>query len=151
MKRNNMSKGITFEPQDGAGKKIAIVTTLWNRELVDQLLDKCKQALLDSNVAEEDITVQYVPGAYELPRGARQLIKKGNVDAIVCLGVLVQGETFHFEYISEAVTQGITSLNLTTDTPVIYGVLNCKTEDQAIPRLGHAYEWGLSAIHMSNV
>ncbi|NCO04853.1 MAG: 6,7-dimethyl-8-ribityllumazine synthase [Candidatus Magasanikbacteria bacterium] len=146
-----MAKGITLPKQQGVGKRIGIVSTLWNKEVVDQLVNECKQALLDSEVANQDIILYEVPGAYELPRGAKQLMEKEHVDAVVCIGVLVKGQTMHFEYISEAVTQGIMTLNLTTDIPVTYGVLNCLSEDQVLSRKNHAYEWGLSAIHMSNL
>jgi 6,7-dimethyl-8-ribityllumazine synthase len=75
-----------------------------------------------------------VPGAYELPFAAKLLAMSGTVDAIICCGVLIKGETLHFEYISEAVTKGIMDVNLGTMTPVVYGVLNCLNEDQVKKR-----------------
>ncbi|MBD3311460.1 MAG: 6,7-dimethyl-8-ribityllumazine synthase [Candidatus Magasanikbacteria bacterium] len=146
-------KGIEFKNLDGSDLKIGIAKSRWNSFITDPLLEKCKQALLDSNVKEENIIVYEVPGSYELPFAASKLIKKQQVDAVVCLGSLIKGETMHFEYIAEAVTQGITRLNLETDIPVIFGVLTCLTEEQAIERSSgkknNGYEWGLSAIEMA--
>lgn len=144
-----MAKGITFDHISGTGKKVGIVRTMWNKSTVDKAVDECLRALDDAHVNREDIVIYNVPGAYELPRGAKEMIERESVDAIVCIGVLVKGETKHFEYISEAVTQAIMHLNIHGKVPVIYGILNCLSEEQAIQRLKHGYEWGLSAVHMS--
>jgi 6,7-dimethyl-8-ribityllumazine synthase len=148
-----MQVGIEFKKQDGKKLKIGIVKSRWNSFITDPLLDRCKKALLDSGVEEKNIIIYEVPGAYEVTYGASQMIKKENPDAVVCLGCLMKGETMHFEYISEAVTQGITRLNIDTDVPVIFGILACFTEEQAVERSSgdknHGYEWGLSAIEMA--
>ncbi len=138
-------------PQQGRGKRIAIIKTMWNAALVDQAVEECLRALKDSDVALHDIHVYSVPGAYELPRGAKKIIETNNVDAIICIGVLIKGETAHFEYISQAVSQGIMDLNIVHSVPVIYGVLNCFTEDQAQKRVTHGYDWGLSALAMTTI
>ena len=148
-----MKKGIKFNKLDGGNLRIGIAKSRWNSFITDPLFKKCKQALIDSNVKEENIIVYEVPGSYELSFAASQLIKKEQVDAVVCLGSLIKGETMHFEYIAEAVTQGLTRLNIETDTPVVFGVLACLTEEQAVLRSSgeknHGYEWGLSAIEMA--
>lgn len=149
-----MGKGIERKKFDGSSLKVGIVKTRWNSDVVHLLFDRCKRALLDSSVREENIVEVEVPGAYELPSGAQHLLDKAGVDAVVVLGSLIKGETMHFEYISEAVTQGIMRLNLDSKKPVIFGVLTCMNEEQAKYRaieegLDHGYEWGLSAVEMA--
>ena len=144
-----MVKGITFGQLNGGGKRVGIVATMWNRVLVDRLVEECVRGLKDAGVEGDAVVIERVPGAFELPRGAKMLIDGGLVDAVVCIGVLVKGETMHFEYISDAVSRGIMGLNLQTDIPVIYGVLNCLSEEQVGARIKHGYEWGMSAVHMA--
>lgn len=97
-----------------------------------------------------------MPGAYELPYAAKLLAMSGTVDAIICCGVLIKGDTYHFEYISDAVTRGIMDVNLSTMTPVVYGVLNCLDEDQVKKRSSnengghnHGEDWGKTAVEMA--
>jgi 6,7-dimethyl-8-ribityllumazine synthase len=145
-------KNIKFEKMDGSKLTIGIVKARWNSHITDPLLDRCKQALIDSGVLENNIIIHEVPGSYELTFGVSQMIKKVKPNAVVCLGSLIKGESMHFEYIAEAVTQGITRLNIETDVPVIFGILTCLNEKQAIERSSgkknHGYEWGLSAVEM---
>ena len=97
-----------------------------------------------------------VPGCYELPCAAKLLAMSGTVDAIVCCGVLVKGDTMHFEYISDAVSRGIMNVNIATLTPVVYGVLNCLDEGQVRKRSSskngghnHGEDWGKTAVEMA--
>lgn len=97
-----------------------------------------------------------MPGAYELPYAAKLLAMSGTVDAIICCGVLIKGDTYHFEYISDAVTRGIMDVNLATMTPVVYGVLNCLDEEQVKKRSSnangghnHGVDWGKTAVEMA--
>ncbi|MEK7643953.1 MAG: 6,7-dimethyl-8-ribityllumazine synthase, partial [Patescibacteria group bacterium] len=148
-----MSKGVSFKKMNGAKLKIGIAVSRWNGEITESLLEKCRLALLDSGVKEKNIFVLEVPGAYELPYAASHLIKTKKPDAVVCFGCLIKGETMHFEYIAEAVTQGIMNLNLGTGVPVIFGVLTVLNEAQAKARSGdnqqnHGYAWGLTAVEM---
>jgi 6,7-dimethyl-8-ribityllumazine synthase len=148
-----MSKGVTFPHSDGSQLKIGIVQARWNRELTDSLFDGCKKAIRESGVKEENIVHLEVPGSYETVFGAKHLIQTAQVDAVVCLGVLVKGETMHFEYIAEAVTHGIMRLNLETKVPVIFGILTCLSEDQARARSfgenNHGIGWGKTAVEMA--
>ena len=148
-------KGITFEKNNAQGLTIGIVVARWNNELTYALRDDCQRALLDAGIQEKDITVLEVPGSYEVVYGASHLIQKKHVDAVVAIGCLIKGETMHFEYIAEAVSQGIMDLNTQSGTPVLFGVLTCLTEDQARERaLGeknHGYAWGQSAIEMARI
>ena len=119
-------------------------------------MNNIQSGLKECNVKEDNIFIKEVPGAYELPFAAKLLAMSGTVDAIICCGVLIKGETLHFEYISEAVTKGIMDVNLGTMTPVVYGVLNCLDEDQVKKRSSnengghnHGEDWAKTAVEMS--
>jgi len=144
-------KGITFENMDGSNLKIGIVVAQWNSELTNSLLESCIEGLKDSSVAEENIIISHVPGSFEVVHGAKKMIDRG-VDAVVAIGVLIKGETMHFEYLAEAASQGLMKLNIETNTPVIFGVLTALTEDQARKRSigehNHGFSWGKSAVQM---
>jgi len=139
------------EAFNGQGLKIGIVKARWNSEVTNALADGCTEALKSCNVTE--ITVESVAGSYEVPCAAQQLLESRRYDAVVCIGCLVKGETMHFEYISEAVTQGIMRLNLDYRTPVIFGILSVMNEEQARQRAGlsstghnHGTDWGITAV-----
>jgi 3,4-dihydroxy 2-butanone 4-phosphate synthase/GTP cyclohydrolase II len=117
--------------------KVGIIRTSWNETLVGSLHSKCIKALLAYGLREENIIQDFdVPGSFELPYAAQSLARSGRVDVVVCFGVLIKGETMHFEYISGAVSQGLMQAQLATGIPVIYGVLNCLTLEQAAVRCG---------------
>ena len=123
---------------------------------VDLRRARSKVGVKACKVTEENIFIKEVPGAYELPYAAKLLAMSGTVDAIICCGVLVKGDTMHFEYISSAVASGIMNVNLATMTPVVYGVLNCIDEDQVRRRSSdadgghnHGVDWGKTAVEMA--
>ena len=95
-----------------------------------------RQTLLKFGVKEEDLLIERVPGSIELTYGAKVLIERANVDAVIVLGCVIQGETPHFTFVCNSVTQGVTQLNLTSDVPVIFGLLTTLTLDQAQARAG---------------
>lgn len=132
---------------------MGIIRTRWNDEHVSNLVDGARKALLECNVEEDNIFQTEVPGAYELPFAAKLLALSGTVDAIICTGVLIKGDTMHFEYISDAVSKGIMNIGLTTNTPCIFGVLTCNTEEQVKARSSddnnHGYDWGKTAVEMA--
>ncbi|KAJ3034167.1 Phosphoacetylglucosamine Mutase [Rhizophlyctis rosea] len=135
------------------------VHTRWNLPIVEALLEGARSTLHDLNV--KDITIQSVPGSYELPFAAQSLIRQSRpkYDAVICIGVLIKGSTMHFEYIADATSQGIMRVGLDEHVPVIFGVLTCLTEDQALERaaLGkgankghnHGTDWGQAAVEMA--
>merc|ERR1719218_191564 len=111
------------------------------------------EALKACNVQSEDITLEHVAGSYEVPFGAQVLLGTKKFDAVVCIGCLIKGATMHFEYICEAVTQGIMRLGLDYKKPVIFGVLAVLTEEQAKERAGlvgthgnSGTDWGVTAV-----
>ena len=150
--QNNMTKDVTFSKLNGSRLRIGIAVSRWNHEITDALLHDCLRALEAARVKKKNIAAIDVPGSFELPYAALRLIKDDKVDAVVCLGCLIKGETRHFECIAAAVSNGIMQVQLDTGVPVIFGVLTCLNEAQARERSvgkgSHAYAWGLSAVEM---
>jgi 6,7-dimethyl-8-ribityllumazine synthase len=136
-----------------AGMRIALVVAEWNIEITGALRDGAIATLLKYGVHESDITLKYVPGSFELSMGAQFLCESKNVDAVICLGCVIQGETRHFDFICDAVAHGITNVSLKYNKPVIFGVLTPDTQQQAIDRAGGKHgnkgdEAAITAIKM---
>jgi 6,7-dimethyl-8-ribityllumazine synthase len=141
---------------DATGSRFAIVISRFNSFVSDRLLNGALDALERNGAAQDDITIVWVPGSFEIVLVAKKLALSRKYDAIICLGALLQGETPHFEYISSAVTKGIGNISLESGIPVIYGVLTCSTLEQAIERAGlksgnRGFDAALSAIEMVQV
>ena len=119
------------------GCRIAIVYTSWNNHITAELLNGALKTLTECGMnADSDIDTYCVPGAIELTFAASQLIETSSYDAIIVFGCVIKGDTPHFDYVCQSVTQGITALNADCDTPVIFGVLTVNSEQQAIDRIG---------------
>jgi 6,7-dimethyl-8-ribityllumazine synthase len=128
-----------FDPAklpDGTGMEIAVVTAEWNPEITHALRDACLYTLVECGVPESSITSVMVPGAFELPMGAKMLLEYRMPDAVICLGCIIKGETRHDEHIATAVAKGIMDISLESDTPVVFGVLTTENEAQARDRAG---------------
>jgi 6,7-dimethyl-8-ribityllumazine synthase len=108
----------------------------WNSEITTALMKGAFQTLLKLGAREENIHVHWVPGSFELTYGAKLLAESGKVDAVICLGCVIQGDTPHFTYVCQGVTQGITQLNLQYKLPFIYGLLTTLNLEQATDRAG---------------
>lgn len=121
---------------DGKGKRIGIVVSDWNRTITGNLLHGTYETLVKFGVASDDIIIEHVPGSFELTYGAKVLIENTNVDCVIILGCVIQGETPHFTFVCNSVTEGTTELNLKYDVPVIFGLLTTNTLDQATARSG---------------
>jgi 6,7-dimethyl-8-ribityllumazine synthase len=117
---------------DASGVRLGIVASTWHREICDALLDGARKVAADSGI--DDLTVVRVLGAIEIPVVAQELAR--NHDAVVALGVVIRGQTPHFEYVCDAVTQGLTRVSLDASTPVANGVLTTDNEQQALDRAG---------------
>lgn len=146
-------KGALLEKLDGTGLRVGIVTAGFNRAYTESLTTWCVKALIDSGLVAENITQILVPGSYEIPWGCQKLALTGNFDVVVAVGVLIKGDTVHFEYIAEAVSRGIMEVGLKTGVPIIFGVLTCLNEEQAQARCNDdqsnkGYEFGLAAVRM---
>jgi 6,7-dimethyl-8-ribityllumazine synthase len=132
----NLSEYNTEDIPNGADFKIGIVVSEWNEKITFNLLKGAKQALIENGVSEDNIDVRFVPGTFELPLGCQFMCEKGNVDGIVAIGVVIQGETKHFDFVCEGATQGIKDVNLKYNTPVSFCVLTDNNEQQSIDRSG---------------
>lgn len=117
-------------------KKIGIVVSEWNLNITNSLLEGAINFLKEQGFNEKDILVEWVPGSFELPLGAKYMLKYQDVDSVICLGCVIQGETRHFEFICNAVAQSISDLCLSSNKPIIFGVLTTNDMDQAIARSG---------------
>lgn len=116
--------------------RIAIAVAEWNSEITMALCDGAVDTLKKHGVADNDIEVFQVPGAIELTYAASQIIETSNFDAVIVFGCVLRGDTPHFDYVCQSVTQGVTSLNADCDIPVIFGVLTVDTMQQALDRIG---------------
>lgn len=131
-----------FTPQSALPKledvRIAIAVAEWNGHITSALRDGAVSLLKSNGLKDEDIAVVSVPGAVELTFAASKLIETGNFDAVIIIGCVINGDTPHFDYVCQSVTQGMTSLNADCDIPVIFGVLTVNEEQQALDRAGGA-------------
>ncbi|MBN2683168.1 MAG: 6,7-dimethyl-8-ribityllumazine synthase [Bacteroidales bacterium] len=149
----NLSDYNSSEIPDAKDMKFGIVVAKWNYEITGSLLKGAKETLLKHGCEEKNIVIKHVPGSFELTLGAQFLAEYTNVDAIICLGCVIQGETRHFDFICHGVTQGITSLNMTYNLPFIFGLLTTDNQQQAIDRAGGKHgnkgdEAAVTAIQM---
>jgi len=139
---------------NGAGLRIAIIGARFNDHIVVPLRDGALRGLERVGVADSDITEAWVPGAFELPLAAQALAETGTVDAIICLGTVIRGDTPHFDYVCGEAARGIQDVQLKTGVPVMFGVLTVNTEQQAIDRSGPGIdnkgdEAALGAVEMA--
>lgn len=118
------------------GMRIAIVVSDWNREITEALMNGAKATLLGAGCLESDIDVIWVPGAFELPFGARVALERGCFDGVVALGCVIRGGTPHFEYVCSGATQGIVDVQLKYGKPIGFGLLTLDTMEQAVERSG---------------
>lgn len=139
-----------------AGMRFAIIVARWNAVITDRLLQGALDALHRSGTAQADITIVRVPGAWEIPSAARKLAETGSVDAVITLGVLLRGETAHYEAIYNEVSRGIGQSQQETGIPHSFGVLTCETLEQALDRAGvkagnKGFEAAIAAIEMVSI
>lgn len=128
---------MTTDPlPDTTGMKVGIVVSEWNSNITDDLLEGCVTTLNECGVDNDRIHIERVPGSFELVFGCSQMIKEGQVDGVVAIGCVIRGDTPHFEYISQGVTQGLSELNVRGECPVIFGLLTTNNVEQAEERSG---------------
>lgn len=116
--------------------RFGIVVSEWNEKITSGLLNGAKSTLLKHGAKEEHITIVTVPGAFELPLGAQTLLENTDVEGVICLGCVIQGETKHFDFVCQGVTKGIVDVSINYNRPVIFGVLTDNNEQQSIDRSG---------------
>lgn len=140
----------------GTGLRVGIVVSRFNEFITTRLLSGAEDALKRHGVEEENVTVAWVPGAFEIPLMAKKLAESGKFDAVVALGTVIRGATPHFDYVNSEVAKGVASTALQTGIPVIFGVLTTDTIEQAIERAGtkagnKGWEAAAGAIEMANL
>ncbi|MBL7999503.1 MAG: 6,7-dimethyl-8-ribityllumazine synthase [Candidatus Kapabacteria bacterium] len=141
---------------NAAGLRVAIVATRWNDFIVNRLLDGATDALRRHGADENDITIAYCPGAYEIPLVVSELAMTKNYDAVIALGCVIRGATAHFEYVAGAAATGIASAMNQSRVPCLFGVLTTDTIEQAIERAGtkagnKGFECAVAAIEMATL
>ena len=142
-----------FEPNlDGSGLRVGIVMSRFNIDVGEGLLSACTAALLKQGVAAADIRLATVAGALEIPLVLKKMAESGNYDALVALGAVIRGETYHFEVVSNEMASGITRINLDTGVPIANGVLTTNTDHQATERMSEkGREAAQCAIEMAHL
>ena len=132
-------KSGTVKGNDLESRRIAVVVSEWNDDITDALYDAAHRTLVKSGIVKENIIRKNVPGSFELSLGAQWMAEQSDIDAVICLGCVIQGETPHFDYICQAVAYGLTEVGLKYNKPVIFGVLTTSNKKQALARAGGSY------------
>jgi 6,7-dimethyl-8-ribityllumazine synthase len=140
----------------GSGLKVAIVVSRFNELLSSRLLGGAQDALQRHDVAEKDVDVAWVPGAFEIPLVAKKLAATGKYDAVVALGIVIRGATPHFEYVASEVSKGVAKASLDTGVPISFGVVTADSIEQAVERAGtkqgnKGWDAASAAIEMANL
>ncbi|WP_337485624.1 6,7-dimethyl-8-ribityllumazine synthase [Phascolarctobacterium succinatutens] len=136
--------------------KIAIVVARFNEFITSKLLSGCIDCLIRHEAADEDLTVAWVPGAFEIPMAAKKLAESGKYDAVICLGAVIRGATPHFDYVCAEASKGIAQVSLQTGVPVAFGVLTTENLEQAVERAGtkagnKGVDCAMTAMEMVNL
>lgn len=156
IKEKNLSAKTVNNKAEISSKRIAILISEWNEEITDSLYEGAFNTLTQNGIQKQNIIKAYVPGSFELSLGAQKMAQKEDIDAVICLGCVIQGETRHFEFICQSVAQGLKDVALKFDKPVIFGVLTTDTFQQALDRAGGKHgnkgdEAAVTAIKMINL
>lgn len=141
---------------DATGLRIGIIVSRFNEFITSRLLGGAVDCIKRNNGDENNITLMWVPGAFEIPAAATRMVNSKKYDAIICLGAVIRGATPHFDYVSAEVTKGIGQLSLKAEIPVIFGVLTTDSIEQAVERAGtksgnKGFDAAMSAIEMASL
>lgn len=136
MATSNLSNRKGKASEKWGNKRFAVVVSEWNNEVTESLFAGCHATLVDHGVLRDNIIKKIVPGSFELTLGAQWMAQQKEIDAVICLGCVIQGETRHFEFICQSVAQGIKDVALKYNKPVIFGVLTTDSKQQALDRAG---------------
>jgi 6,7-dimethyl-8-ribityllumazine synthase len=153
---------MTLQPKVHQGKltaegfRFAIVASRWNELLVSKLIDGAVEALNEQGASEDSVEVFRVPGSFELPLAAKKTAESKKWDAVICLGIVIRGDTPHFDYVAGAAAQGSTQVSLETGIPVLFGVITADNVQQAIDRAGKrsdnkGFEAAMAAVEVVNL
>ena len=149
----NLSDYSSKNVADMSKKKFAVIVSEWNEEVTESLYQGAYETLVSNGVAKENIIRKRVPGSFELTLPAQWMAEQKGIDAVICLGCVIQGETRHFDFICDAVAHGVTNVALKYNKPVIFGVLTPNNQKQALDRAGGKHgnkgdEAAITAIKM---
>ena len=138
---------------DMSSKKLSLIVSEWNDQITGSMMLAARETLLEQGAKEENILIKYVPGSFELTLAAQWEAQQQDIDAVICIGCVIQGETKHFDFICHAVAEGLTNVSLKYDKPVVFGVLTPNTMQQALDRAGGKHgnkgeEAAITAIKM---
>lgn len=141
---------------NGSNCKIAIVVSRFNDFISERLLNGAKNCLIQHQTDEQNIDVVWVPGAFELPIAAMSLAKSGKYQAVICLGVVIRGETTHYDYVCNEAAKGIAQVSMQTGIPVMFGVVTTENTEQAISRAGgksgnKGWDCAMAALEMASL
>ena len=155
-KKTNLSDYDPKTVPSASNMSVGIVVSEWNPAITESLLQGALDCLFENELQESNLFIQHVPGSFELPSGAQYLLEKHQPDAVITLGCVIQGETRHFDFICQGVTQGVMDLNLRYKTPVIFGLLTTENQEQALARAGGKHgnkgiEAAITAIKMAAI
>ncbi len=143
---------LTWPDLDGSELRIGIVSSRWHSGHVNQMVGDVAATLGELGVKAENLVKMQVPGSFEIPMAARLMCSAQKVDAVICLGVLIEGETDHYEYIASSISSGLMDLQLSTMVPMVFGVLTCSNEQQVAERTKgtkrEAPDWARTAVEM---
>ncbi len=140
----------------GEGLKIGIIASRFNEFITSKLVSGAEDCLKRHGVSDSDMSVAWVPGAFEIPVIAKQMAKSGKYDAVICVGAVIRGATSHYDYVCAEVSKGIAAVSLDTGIPVLFGILTTDTIEQAIERAGtkagnKGTDCAMSALEMVNL
>jgi 6,7-dimethyl-8-ribityllumazine synthase len=147
----------TLQPKlDASGLRFAVVVSRFNNLITGRLLSGSLEALEKSGAAKADIEIVEVPGAFELPLASKKLAAKGEYDALIAIGCVIRGETSHYDYVCSETARGVQLAQMDTGVPIIFCVLTCETQEQAMARAGgdhgnKGFDSGLAAIEMARL
>jgi 6,7-dimethyl-8-ribityllumazine synthase len=137
---------------NGAGLKVGVVMARFNIDICEGLLSACTAELKKLGVAAEDITIATVPGALEIPLVLQTMAQRGDIDALVALGAVIRGETYHFEVVSNDSCRAVMEVQLDTGVPIANGILTCEDDDQALARMQtKGADCAQAAVEMANL
>lgn len=141
---------------DASGLKFGIIVSRFNEFITSKLLGGAVDCIKRNNGDDDNITVAWVPGAFEIPSMAKKLVQTKKYDAVICLGAVIKGSTPHFDYVSAEVSKGVAQVGMSAEIPVIFGVLTTDSIEQAIERAGtkagnKGFDAAMSAIEMANI
>ena len=131
--------------------KVGIAVGKFNEYVTGQMLERCVARLAEHGIGPEDTIIVWAPGSFDLPLAAKKLADRDDIDAVICLGAVIRGETAHFDHVAYGASMGITRVSLDSGKPVIFGVLTTDNAEQAVARIGQGSDYADAALEMAGL